>query len=164
MGISGRGRGIQMQLAETYKITEYATPAGGCLFTDTFIAKRVRDLFAHHPGFSAVDGYLLTVGRHFRISKSTKIIVGRNESENLELEKYKSFADYFIFPDFKGPSVFVKGMLLNEDLPLIGSIIARYGRLNQEDARITVCSGEERMSLTDIREPIEEGMLQSLRI
>jgi hypothetical protein len=164
MGISGRGRGIQTQLAEMYSITEYATPAGGCLFTDTFIAKRVRDLFEHHPDSNAVDGYLLTVGRHFRISKSTKIIVGRNESENLELEKYRDLADYFICPEFKGPSVFVKGALSDEDLLLICSIVVRYGRPGKGGLRINVCSGNERTSLTDIREPVEDRMLESMRI
>src|SRR5574337_754864 len=34
LGISGRSRNVQFQLAERYGISGYSTPAGGCLLTD----------------------------------------------------------------------------------------------------------------------------------
>ena len=45
LGISGRSRAVQLQLAERYGISGYSTPAGGCLLTDRNFSEKLRDLF-----------------------------------------------------------------------------------------------------------------------
>lgn len=42
--ISGRGRSRQIELAKYFGIKDYSSPAGGCLFTDSFISSRIKDL------------------------------------------------------------------------------------------------------------------------
>jgi hypothetical protein len=75
-----------MALAEKLGITQYPTPAGGCLLADAGFARRLRDLFAHDEAtLEAIQ--LLKVGRHFRLGAGQKVIAGRNEAENLELER-----------------------------------------------------------------------------
>ncbi len=126
--ISGRGRTRQMELARQFGITEYQSPAGGCLFTDVKISARVRDILNFHSGFSMTDVYLLTVGRHFRPGKNVKFIIARNEKENEELLKYKHEADFFFEPQFKGPCAFVRGILDEETMNMVLAAIVRYGK------------------------------------
>ncbi|MCU0846398.1 MAG: tRNA 4-thiouridine(8) synthase ThiI [Spirochaetes bacterium] len=138
LDFSGRSRKRQMELAGKYGINEFSSPAGGCLLTDRYIAERVRDLFMHHEEISISDIYLLTIGRHFRLSDNAKIIVTRNGLEHDEMVKYRDFSDLFFVPDFKGPSVFVKGLLRDEELALVCRIINRYGRPESGESAITV--------------------------
>ena len=135
LGISGRSRSSQGELARKYRIQQYASPAGGCLFTDVFIARRVRDLFTFHPDFSMTDVYLLSIGRHLRFGEKAKAVIGRDEEENAELLKYSGEADYLLIPRFKGPSVFVRGEASEGDLALACSLVAYYGRREGAEGR-----------------------------
>lgn len=128
LGISGRSRKVQLELARVYGIEEYETPSGGCLFTDVNISRRVHDLFHHHEDADALDVYLLAIGRHLRISDVTKIIVGRNEKENEALEKQMAKADMFCLPEFKGPAIYVKGATTRAEKQLIGRVLLYYGK------------------------------------
>lgn len=143
LDISGRGRKRQMELARQYGIMNYSHPAGGCLFTDRFFSVRLRDLFAHQDDVTATDIYLLTIGRHFRINGSLKLIISRDERESIELEKLSGIADYFIRPEFKGPSAFIRGILNEGDLDLINSIISRYGKVTETENRLTFVSKDK---------------------
>jgi tRNA-uridine 2-sulfurtransferase len=137
-GINGRSRKAQFDLAKKYNIQEYSSPSGGCLFTDTNISKRVKDILLWHDDVQVLDLYLLTIGRHFRINEKAKAIVSRNEKENNELIKYKDKSDYFFLPDFKGPVVFVKGSISEEEVTEIGAIISRYGKTTPDNSFIDV--------------------------
>ena len=107
--IAGRSRQEQMALAKTGSITEHSTPAGGCLLTDEHFAEKTKDLFAHEERPTTKDMELLTIGRHFRIGPATKIILGRNEVENLMLEGHSQEGNSCIRPKFAGPAALVAG-------------------------------------------------------
>jgi len=136
--INGRSRKEQFDLAKKYNILEYSSPSGGCLFTDTNIAKRVQDILLWHNDVQPLDFYLLTIGRHFRINEKAKAIVSRNENENNELIKYKDTSDYFFIPDFRGPDAYVKGSISEDEVTEIGTIIRRYGKPEPGDSFISV--------------------------
>lgn len=86
LDLSGRTRKPQMALAEKLGIGQYPAPAGGCLLTDEGFARRLRDLFARDEAtLEAIQ--LLKVGRHFRLGGGQKVIAGRDEAENLALER-----------------------------------------------------------------------------
>ncbi len=86
LDIQGRTRRRQLELAERYGITDFPTPAGGCLLTDRNFARRMRE--ALERGEDSVEMVeLLRFGRHFRLDSGTKVIVGRNKSENEELRQ-----------------------------------------------------------------------------
>ena len=107
--IAGRSRQEQMALANEVGVTEHSTPAGGCLLTDEHFAKKAKDLFVHEERPTTKDMELLTIGRHFRIGPSTKIILGRNEIENLMLEGHSQEGYRCIRPKFAGPAALIAG-------------------------------------------------------
>ncbi len=164
LDINGRSRKIQFDLARHYEIEQYEAPSGGCLFTDPNIARRVHDLFQRHEVLEALDLYLLTLGRHLRINKSAKIIVGRNMHENEELEKYKLKADYFCIPEFKGPVVYGKGSLSRDDLDLIGRVILRYGKKGGDAPRIKIFLRGEPDGTYPVDGIISNDTLEQMRV
>ncbi len=164
LGINGRSRKEQLELARKYNIVEFESPSGGCLLTDKHISQRVRDLVEKHEDVDAVDMYLLTIGRHYRISDSAKIIVSRNEKENIELEKYRARADYFFVPEFKGPAVFVKGTINESEVALIGSIIWRYGKSERTTPCIAVFKQEDFVEMISVSDSATDQCLDRLRI
>ncbi|HRY35192.1 MAG TPA: tRNA 4-thiouridine(8) synthase ThiI [Smithellaceae bacterium] len=106
MAISGRGRKEQMRLAETFGVTHYPPPAGGCLLTDPIFSRRLRDLMDHQEDRNIRDYELLKYGRHFRYRDTCKIIVGRNHSDNEYLRKLSTEDDLVChMADFPGPLV-----------------------------------------------------------
>ena len=111
--IAGRTRQEQMALARERQITEYSTPAGGCLLTDPHFARKTRDLFAHEERPTTKDMELLTLGRHFRVGPRAKVILGRNELENLMLEGHAQPGYTCVRPKFAGPAA----MIVGEDAP-----------------------------------------------
>ncbi len=90
LDFSGRSRKPQMVLAESFGITDYPAPAGGCLLTDPGFSGRLKDLVEYGSQLSVRELELLKYGRHMRLSPGTKLIVGRNKSEN---ESILSFFD-----------------------------------------------------------------------
>jgi len=164
LDISGRGRKRQIELAEIYGIKNYSHPAGGCNFTDRFFAIRLRDLFTHQNEVTATDIYLLTIGRHFRINDSVKVIVSRDERESIELEKLSARADYFIRPEFKGPSAFITGIINRENLDLINSIVSRYGKVTEDEKRLTLISKDKTSSEISALEPADDKIIESMRL
>jgi len=86
LSIQGRSRKEQFELAAELDVKNYPCPAGGCLLTDPSFVGKVRDVFDHSEELNLRDFRLLKLGRHFRIGERTKVIIGRNESENELLE------------------------------------------------------------------------------
>lgn len=164
LGINGRSRKDQIELARRYRIDEYQSPSGGCLFTDRYISRRVHDLISRHGALEAVDFYLLTIGRHYRISDAAKIIIARNEQENRELEKYQYVSDYFFIPDFKGPAVFVKGLITEDDMAFIGSAMLRYGKAGSDGAVVTVYKNKTEIRKMPVTCKTTDEKLEALRI
>ncbi len=85
VSISGRSRKPQVALAEKYGITEYPSPAGGCLLTDKGYSQRLRDLLYVQKTQSKTQLHLLKYGRHFRLDSRSKLVVGRNKAENKQI-------------------------------------------------------------------------------
>ena len=88
LDISGRSRKPQIKLAKEFGITNYPSPAGGCLLTDKGYASRLKDLFKHQEVYAERELHLLKHGRHLRLDKTTKIIVGRTQKDNESIKKY----------------------------------------------------------------------------
>ncbi|WP_363322964.1 thiamine biosynthesis protein [uncultured Brachyspira sp.] len=88
--IYGRSRNVQMKLAEEFEITDYPIPAGaGCSIVDKGYARRYNDLISNN-GKEILNIELmqyLAIGRHIRMNKNVKLLLGRNEKENNALEK-----------------------------------------------------------------------------
>ncbi|HBZ00438.1 MAG TPA: hypothetical protein DEO84_03855, partial [candidate division Zixibacteria bacterium] len=119
LNIEGRSRKRQMDLAAEFGLTDYPTPAGGCLLTDVNYSNRLRDLLKFNPDPDFNDLNLLRVGRHFRISPKAKLVVGRDEPENDVIESLKLPNDLILEAvDYKSPIGLLRGEISDEDIAL----------------------------------------------
>lgn len=128
LAIEGRSRKSQMQLAAEKGITGYSSPAGGCLLTDKLFGKRLKDLLEHNPEAGIAEMQMLKYGRHFRLPDGTKIIVGRDKSENDKLEQFGAGYCKFQIANILGPVTLAPLGLPGETKKLIAAITARYSQ------------------------------------
>lgn len=166
LSIQGRSRKPQMELADRLGINDYPSPAGGCLLTDPGFANRMRDLINHKPDFTINDVRLLKVGRHFRLTKEAKLVVGRNKEENQRLLNLARDGDLCFYPtQAKGPIGIGRGVFNTNNLFTASSVIARYSDVNSNQqlkiAQKRLPSGEID---SIIATPLEGQRLESLRI
>jgi len=129
LNISGRGRKRQMELAARYGLTSYPVPAGGCLLTNPGFSARLRDLVQHLPQaeLRRRDLELLKWGRHFRLSPSLKVIVGRDERDNEALERLIRPGDAVLRTlDYPGPLVVIPQAPPEADLTTAVVLCASY--------------------------------------
>jgi tRNA U34 2-thiouridine synthase MnmA/TrmU len=127
LSIQGRSRKPQMELAAHYGIQYYPPPAGGCLLTDPMFSRRLKDLFVNQPDPAPRDMELLKYGRHFRLAAAVKVIVGRNERDNLALQTLIREGDAVLkMVDVPGPLVLVPGGGSEEDLRRAARLCVLY--------------------------------------
>jgi len=127
LGLSGRSRRPQIELARRLGIGEYPAPAGGCLLTDKVFSRRLKDLISSRTDFSRPDLDLLRVGRHFRLNETAKIVVGRNQRENETIDSHKRGGDTLLnVESFPGPAGLATGDLSGKDIQVAADITASY--------------------------------------
>lgn len=129
--ISGRSRKVQLKLAEKYglKTGDYLAPGGGCRLTSREYSAKVRDLIANNMYLDMENIILLSRGRHFRIDKDLKVIVGRDEKENNELMKLAPSYSIKMWPqeEVKGPVCIGLGSQIDENKKnIIAGMCGRY--------------------------------------
>ncbi len=144
LGLHGRTRKPQMELAQEFGITKFASPAGGCLLTDENYARVFRDLMEHGQ-MSLGSVRLLSVGRQFRLSDAAKLSVGRNHSENEALFELKPPGELFLkVVDHKGPVAVLGGSPGADDIETAAAIVARYSDAPAaEPVKVQVWDGAE---------------------
>jgi tRNA U34 2-thiouridine synthase MnmA/TrmU len=142
LNLSGRSRKEQYRLAKEQDLKEYSCPAGGCLLTDPIFAVKLRDLFRFNPDCTMFDAALLKIGRHFRLSETTKLILGRNEEENGRLEALSRAGHPILKPiSFVGPSGLLVGAANEEAVPAAANIMASYSKSPEFPVIIEVING-----------------------
>jgi len=126
-GFNGRSRKSQIGLAKEYGLTDYPTPAGGCLLTEPNYVHRLKDLLMYNPAPEMRDINLLRVGRHFRFSPLCKIIVGRDKVENDAISSLSGNGDCLLKVEGYGsPITLVTGEITDEAISVAASLCARY--------------------------------------
>ncbi|MBI4405274.1 MAG: hypothetical protein HY537_14015 [Deltaproteobacteria bacterium] len=166
LGIIGRGRHTQFELAQMLGITEYGTPGGGCLLTDAGFSSRLRDFFEFdNKEFRHERSALLRYGRHFRLSGQTKVIVGRDDEENkaLALRWKDAGCTYFEPQNFPGPSAIAWGKVEEQERAVVGGMILRYSKKHQTQAQIHFESEAGEGTVT-VEHPLAEEQLSAYRI
>ena len=166
LDLQGRGRTPQMKLAARLGITEYPTPAGGCILTDANIAARIRWLFTHIPDTGVQDVLLTTVGRHFALGQKTLLVVGRFEKENEQITQLSQAGDIQIeLTDKPGPLSLLRGPCTHEILKAASSITARYSKAREEQQVTVSCKTQGSPHTQElVVAPITDRLLDEYKI
>jgi tRNA U34 2-thiouridine synthase MnmA/TrmU len=166
LDIQGRGRKPQLALAGRWGITEFATPAGGCLLTEPQYASKLKDLL-DHPGEAADETVaLLKTGRHFRYPEGPKLIVGRDKEENEELLQHGGSGRIFLEVRGVGSPI---GLLFahnpsEEILAWAAKIAARYSDAKGEPQVTVTWWDKEGVERTLFVAPAKDSELEGRRL
>ncbi len=164
LGIKGRSRQVQLKLAEKFGFKDFPTPAGGCLLTDPNFSRRVKYILSYHkltPG----EVELLKVGRHFCLNHTSRVIIGRNRTENEKLITLASQGDIFLqVMDFPGPIALLKGSIEEEFILKAASLTARYSDAPGGLIKVQYYQIPQKEKRWVQVNPMEESLVEKLRI
>lgn len=136
LGIKGRSRKVQLEIAKKHGLLEEYYACGGCLLTDKNFSKRLTDFFEFNKNSKMEDIKILKYGRHFRF-KNRKIIVGRNEFENNILLNLKKPDDLIMeAKDEMGPITIIQGSIDNDVLNFAAQLTLRYSDAKENKGTI----------------------------
>lgn len=142
LSFNGRSRKDQMELAKELGVTEYPAPGGGCLLTDVNYTLRLRDLIEYGQQ-SPENIELLKYGRHFRINRELKLIMGRDNAENEIL--WNGWPGHVLIHarDHQGPLGLLAGNPKDEEeLRLAAGIVLSYIRKAPREAMMVYGTGQ----------------------
>lgn len=161
---NGRSRKPQIAIAREFGLTDYPAPAGGCLLTDPNYSYRLSELLRHNPDPSLNELHLLRVGRHFRMSPSCKVIIGRNKEENSRIESLSGEYDYLLkVEDVGSPVTLLSGEGAENFLSLAASLCARYSDAkNLSEVKVTVIKAEDSFRINV--PPASTDLIENYRI
>jgi tRNA-uridine 2-sulfurtransferase len=171
LDIHGRSRQRQIRLARELGIVEWPQPAGGCCYlTDESFSRKffdildARELAGEERRIRKEDIVLLSTGRHFRLSKAAKLVVGRSEGENAILESYGEGRARLMARDLTGPVALVEGTTTWEERQLAARIVARYGK-GRTLPRVEVEWSEDGVvEVLEVEPEPDETRIESMRI
>jgi len=163
LDIQGRSRKRQEALAKEWGIEDYPSSGGGCLLTERSFTGRLRDLLEHDPAATPVDVELLKLGRQFRLSPTAKLVVGRNQDDNLALETCARASDIRLRArGFSGPLGLLVGEVDAAILRQAAAIIASYGK-GQDEASVPVVASGPCDEVLEVA-PAERSAVQQLQV
>lgn len=153
LDLRGRSRRRQIELALTWGIGEYESPAGGCLLTDPAFSERLGELMKRVEDFDGTDIELLKVGRHFWVG-DTLLVLGRRHAENERLLELALPADKLIKErERPGPTALLRsypraGRPARGSVEEAARLLGKYGKgkepLGMDDiVEVEAPSGEE---------------------
>lgn len=126
LGIKGRARGTQFEIARRFGIKDFPTPAGGCLLTDPNFSRRVKYLLSTGR-LNINEVKLLKIGRHFHLNHQAKLVIGRCKEENLRLEKLATPGDFILkVKKYPGPTALFRGAFNSGLIYKAASFTVRY--------------------------------------
>jgi len=132
--IRDKSRKQQLTLVTKYNITEFETPGGGCLLTESAFSKRLKTL-SSFKNFETHDIKIPSIGRHFQIGECY-LIISRNEQETIFIENYKN--DTYIKlkqpKNITGPTALMYYNNYNlSDITTCISLLLDYGKTDKND-------------------------------
>ena len=125
-GLSGRSRKFQMSLAREWGLEGFSAPGGGCLLTDDFLGRRIKDFLEHRTqkGKSMV---VLRWGRYFRLDAKSVVLIGRDEKENAAFMKHAISEDSLLeMRDVPGPVGLLRTENFRPDLLVMAAGLVQW--------------------------------------
>jgi len=163
--IEGRSRSRLLELAKRYRIENPPSPSSGCALTEPEFAKKVRDLFKYSNDSERWQFEILKTGRHFRLDPKTKVIMGREASENEYLEYLHPKGTVLLTPvNFSGPSALLVGDPTQNRLEDAGRMILSYTKHSPGETPQIRWEREAEQGILEIARASTEAELAPLRI
>lgn len=165
LDMDGRSRRPQIALAEELDIQNYPCPSGGCLLTDKIFSKRVRDLLDNKKEVTMKDLHLLKTGRHFRLNKDVKIVIGRDEADNKKIKNLIQADDTLIEPlGFAGPTGLICGLPKNGTDFIAGRMILRYAGTKADGKRTLKLSKDSETTTFEVDLAMDDKTMREMII
>ena len=137
--IRGRSRKPQLAMAKEFGIENPPNAGGGCLLTDPAFGLRTKDLFDHTKTPTINDIDLLKLGRHHRLDEETKMVVGRNQTENETMWMLALPGDILLETrDFVGPTTILRGKTAKDHIVFAASVTLKYSDAPSAKGHVTV--------------------------
>ncbi len=167
LDISGRSRKKQYDLARQWDAKGFAPPAGGCSLTDRHFSRRLQDLLEH--GYRTLnDLKMLRWGRHYRLDKEHKAVLGRDEFENQRLLDHVTKGDYVLdFVDENGPTLILNGPRADDTILSLAAGLIQYHSRYRDHLPLPVTAirtGHGPTRIKVIPEIISEKKRQRMRL
>ncbi len=165
LGIRGRTRHVQLEMARSLGIKNFPAPAGGCLLTDPSFSRKIKHLLGGGK-LSLNEIELLKLGRHFLLKEGVKLIIGRNKIENTMIFQLAIEGDICLqVIGYPGPI----GLLRKSDaddqiLLLAASITARYSDAPHARTKVEYLRLPQKEKRYIEVTPVEDEKLETLRI
>jgi len=142
-GITGRSRDRQLELAKEIGLDDFESPGGGCLLTDENFGKKMFD-FIKYDKFEVKDIPVMKFGRHFRLADDAKLVIGRNQEENVHLQEIDNDKYYHIKTiGVPGPHALLSKNATQNDKDLAVQAILVYCKTSVENSYTLSFDGEE---------------------
>ena len=139
LGLSGRRREPQMELAKKFGLVDYPSPAGGCKLTEKGFGRRLRDLKDHEGLRERRLVELLNISRRFRLPDGTGVILGRDVQENRTLAAAVAPTDTLVAPvSVPGPTAILPRVASDADLDRAAQLVCAWSRYDKFPSDITV--------------------------
>ena len=127
----GQGRKRQLAYARRWSISYHPAPSRGCALVKPVYADRLVELLSRPELPTRWDCQLLELGRHLQFDQRTRVIVGRNEQENRQLQdahrQSEAQSSALLGPEnFTGPSVLLIGPLCQASLGFAAESLLRH--------------------------------------
>lgn len=167
LDIQGKGRKRQLSLAKKINLKGFSAPAGGCLLTDPCFSRRLKDLMQNDKNFTTNDIGTLKTGRHFRLNKNTKLIMGRSYEENLKLKKLKKSHDVFFTPtgNNRGPDAILRSKRFDAGIvELAKSLIVYYYKNEGRDIFSMIVYKQGKKEICSVAGKAEKNLIEKLII
>ncbi len=160
LDISGRSRHKQMELAKKWGIEDYESPAGGCLLTDEYFSRKLKD-HIRYDSFDIEDIEVLKWGRHFRLPNGAKLVVSRNKEENEKLRNLK-LSKYMLFSlPLPGPVSLLSKKASEEERALAAKIALTYSKAKPtERYKVTIDQDVYEESPFESKKEAQEFMIR----
>ncbi len=140
------------------------------MLTDLGFSVRMRDLLKHnHNHLDSNEIEILKFGRHFRLGRQSRLIVGRDEEENEKLLKLVKNRDYVFEPkEIAGPVAIGRGKFDNQGiLKLACRIVSRYSDC-QDGQQVKINLRKKGLGFLVRKQflclPLDDKSLEDLRI
>ncbi len=144
LGLSGRRREPQMELAQKFGLVDYPSPAGGCKLTEKGFGRRLKDLRDHEGLDERRLVELLNIARRFRLPGGTGVILGRDVAENHRLAAEATAADTLVAPvSVPGPTAILPAVRCQDDLEMATRLVCAWSRYDrfEGDVKVKIVTG-----------------------